>query len=172
MNVNFLKAGVWSPFPGWAGEGSSGVERWKETKSFRIFRFESFSALPPGRFSRSVDFASLPHAPPTSGEAFNQSISSGWTKYFEFLFFSLQVGRLARNALEVISWSTRRFTRLQNKRRQEGEGKNKKRDSNRRKEMKKQTVHSFLRFFSIQISGSSSSCARLSNDMRNERKFI
>lgn len=26
MNVNFLEAGVWRPFPGRTGEGSSGVE--------------------------------------------------------------------------------------------------------------------------------------------------
>lgn len=171
MNVNILEAGVWSPFSGRAGEGSSGVVV-KGNKSFRIFRFESFSALPPGRFSRSVDFASLLYAPPPPVKRSTKAYPRDGLNTLRFYFFSFKSGvlhgMLWKSFLGVPDDSRDFKTRGGGR----GTRRTKKEIRIEEKKWKSRPFIHFFAFFSIQISGSSSSCARLSNDMRNERKFI
>lgn len=168
MEVNSVEGGVLTSLSE-SGQRFKWEEvKGKETKSSWIFRFESFPALPPGRFSRFVDFASLLRAPPPPAKRLTRGYPRERLNTLRFyIFFPAGVlhGMLWKSFLEVPGDSRDCKTRG-------GGGGEHKNDSNRRKEMKKQTVHSFLRFFLIQISGSSSSCAGLSNDMRNERKFI
>lgn len=146
MNVNILEAGVWSPFPGRAGEGSSGVEE-KGNKKFPNLQIWKFFSTSTWTIFEICWLCKSALRSPTSGEAFNQSTSSGWTKYFEILFFfsfksGVLHGMLWKSFLGVPDDSRDCKTR--------GGGRGTRRtkkDSNRRKEMKKQTVHSFLRFF-------------------------
>lgn len=93
MNVNILEAGVWSPFPGRAGEGSSGVEV-KGNEKFPNLQIWKFFSTSTWTIFEICWLCKSALRSPTSGEAFNQSISSGWTKYFEILFFSFKSGVL------------------------------------------------------------------------------